>query len=235
MRIHPSLLAASALLVSGACIPYSTGTTAATVPAGSVAPSTVIYFVPGGIETLTVDSAGGSLVGIDIEARMGLDAHSDLGIRAPGAVGIVLDYKRRVTGLRDRDAPAVALLGGAGVVNAGEHALFSAAVLASGRADARATPYGGFKVMQVVPLTEEAVSDDPTVGFFGGLRIGSERLGVSPEVAVFYDRSALGLRDHDVIVVPSFTIHGDALLDALFGRSRYPAGPRRPPVPPRWP
>jgi hypothetical protein len=235
MRILRSVFAAPALLMAGACIPYSTGTTAATVPAGSVAPSTVVYFVPGGIETLTVDSAGGSLIGIDIEARMGLDAHSDLGIRAPGAVGIVLDYKRRVTGLRDPDAPAVALLGGAGVVNAGEHALFSAAVLASGRRDARVTPYGGFKAMQVIPLTDEAVEDDPTLGVFGGLRIGSERLGVSPEIAVFYDRSALGLRDHDVIVVPSFTIHGDALLDALLGRSRYPTGPRRPPLPPRWP
>lgn len=226
MRPIRPLLAACALLLAGACIPYSTGTTAATVPPGSVWPSTVVYFVPGGAETLTVDSAGGSLIGIDIEARMGIDGHSDLGIRAPGAVGVVLDYKRRVTGLDDPDAPAVALLAGGGVVNAGEHALFSAGVVASGRLNDRATPYGGFKAMHVLPLTEEAVRDDPTVGVFAGVRIGSERLGVSPEIAVFYDRSALGLRDNDVIVVPSFTIHGSQLLQALFGRPGYRPPPR---------
>jgi hypothetical protein len=82
--------------------------------------------------------------------------------------------------------------------------------------------------MHVLPLTEEAVRDDPTVGVFAGFRIGTERLGVSPEIAVFHDRSALGLRDNDVIVVPSFTIHGTALLDALFGRPPFPTGPPRP-------
>lgn len=84
--------------------------------------------------------------------------------------------------------------------------------------------------MQVFALTEDAVDDDPTVGVFGGLRIGTERLGVSPEVAVFYDRSALELRDHDIIVVPSLTVHGNQLLEALFGR-RAPPAPR----PPRGP
>lgn len=222
------LLAISGLLLATGCIPYSTGTTAATLPRGAVEPSTSIYFVPGGIETLTADSTGGSLIGFDLEARMGIDDRSDLGIRAPGAIGVVVDYKRRVTGLDDPDAPAMALLLGGGVVNAGEHALFSGAVLASGRRTDRVTPYGGFKAMHVLPLTEEAVSDDPTVGVFAGVRIGSERLGVSPEIAVFYDRSALELRDHNVIVVPSFTIHGNQLLDALFGGRSYPPPPRRP-------
>jgi hypothetical protein len=82
----------------------------------------------------------------------------------------------------------------------------------------------------VFPLTDEAVHDDPSVGLFAGIRIGTERLGVSPELAVFYDRSALGLRDHDVIVVPSFTVHGNQLLDALFGRQPPPS-----PRPPRGP
>jgi hypothetical protein len=224
-RIH--LLLAPLLL--GGCIPYSTGTTAATVAPGTVAPSTAVYFVPGGIETLTVDSVGGSLIGIDIEARFGLDEHSDVGVRAPGVVGLVLDYKRRVTGLRDPDAPGLAVIVGGGVVNAGEHAIITGALVGSGRRSERLTPYGGFKAMHVLPLTEEAVDDDPTLGVFAGVRIGTERLGVSPEIAVFHDRSALGLRDNEVIVVPSFTIHGSGLLDALLGPSwRFPAGPRRP-------
>lgn len=230
-RLH-RLLATAVLLLAGGCIPYSTGTTAATVPAGEVEPSTAIYFVPGGMETLSADSSGGSLMGVDAEVRMGLDERSDLGIRLPGAVGVVLDYKRRVTGLDDPDGPGLALLGGAGVVNAGGHALVMGGVVASGRRTDRLTPYGGIKAMQVFPLTEKAVKDDPTVGVFAGFRIGTGALGVSPEVAVFYDRSALGLRDEDVIVVPSLTVHGDRLLDALLGgrpppRARPPRGPWR--------
>lgn len=228
MRSTIRLLAAPVLLLAGGCIPYATGTTAATVPRGTVVPAMAVYFVPGGIETLTVDSAGGSLIGFDAEARMGIDDRSDLGIRAPGAVGVVLDYKRRMTALEDPDAPGLALLLGAGVVNTGEHALLSAGFVASGRRNDRVTPYGGLKAMKVWPLTEGAVHDDPTVGVFGGLRIGTERLGVSPELAVFYDRSALGLRTSNVIVVPSFTFHGDELIDALLGRRPYRAPPRGP-------
>jgi hypothetical protein len=230
MRPIRLLSSVAVLLLATSCIPYSTGTTAATVPAGSSTPGVAVYFVPGGIEELTVDSTGGSLVGIDMEARFGLDDHSDVGIRLPGVFGVVVDYKRRVTGLDDPDAPGVALLVGGGVVNGGDHALGMVGAVASGRRNDRLTPYGGFKVMHVLPLTDDAVSDDPSVGVFAGLRIGTERLGVSPEVAVFYDRSALGLRSNDVIVVPSFTIHGNQLLEALFGRPSYPA-----PRPPRYP
>ncbi|HEX6041895.1 hypothetical protein, partial [Longimicrobium sp.] len=94
------LFAAPVLVLAGACIPYATGTTAATVPQGTVIPAMAVYFVPGGIETLNGDSLGNSsLIGFDFEARMGIDDRSDLGIRAPGAAGVVLDYKRRVTGL----------------------------------------------------------------------------------------------------------------------------------------
>ncbi|HLM67691.1 MAG TPA: hypothetical protein VK358_09200 [Longimicrobium sp.] len=229
-RTFPLLTVFAALLLSGGCIPYATGTTAATVAPGEVEPGTAVYFVPGGIETLTADSSGGSLIGFDVEARMGLDERSDLGIRLPGAVGAVLDYKRRVTGLEDPDGPGLALLVGGGVVNGGEHAIAMGGFVASGRRTDRATPYGGFKAMQVFPLTEEAVEDDPTIGFFAGLRIGTQGLGVSPEIAVFYDRSALGLRDNDVILVPSLTVHGDQLLDALLGRRppTYPRPPRGP-------
>ena len=213
------LLAAPFVLLASGCIPYATGTTAATVPRGTVVPAVAVYFVPGGIETLNGDSAGNaSLIGIDAEARMGIDARSDLGIRAPGAAGVVLDYKRRLTALDDPDAPGMAVLLGGGVVNLGEHALLSAAFVASGRRSDRWTPYGGFKAMKVWPLVEGAVHDEPTLGVFGGFRIGSERLGVSPELGVFYDRSALGLRTSDVIIVPSFTFHGDQLIDALLGR-----------------
>jgi hypothetical protein len=230
MRILRLLPMLAAPLAAGACIPYATGTTALTTPPGEMVPSASVYFIPGGAERLTVDSAGGSYFGIDPEFRMGLDDRSDLGIRAPGFVGLVVDYKHRMDGRPNDAGPALAYLVGAGVVNGGEHALLEAALVASGRAggtSAAATPYGGVKVMHVVPLEADAVSDDPTVGVFAGLRIGTEALAISPELAVFYDRSALGLRDGNWIVVPSFSFHGDELMRRLFGwrGNRYPPRP----------
>ena len=230
----PLRLAAPALLLSGACIPYATGTTAAPTPRGEVVPSLSVYFIPGGAENL-VDSAGGSLIGIDAEVRTGLTAESDLGVRVPGASGLVVTWKRRLRPLPDPAAPSTAVMLGAGVVNAGDHAHLEASLLWSGRQAEELTPYAGVKVMQVIPMHPQAVSDAPTVGAFAGLRIGRETLGISPEIAVFHDRSALGLRDRAWIVVPSFTFHGDRLLNALRGRDpgRRPPGPLPPPRP--WP
>jgi hypothetical protein len=229
LRLFPAL---AVLLSAGACIPYATGTTALTTPPREMVPSASVYFIPGGLERLTTDSVSGSYFGIDSEFRMGLDERSDLGIRAAGWVGLVLNYKHRIDGRPGADGPALSYMVGGGVVNAGEHGYVEASLLASGRPageQARVTPYGGVKVMHVIPLIDEAVSDDPTAGVFAGLRIGNEVFAISPEIAVFHDRSALGLRDRDWIVVPSFTFHGNELMRRMFG-----AGPRSP-QPPRYP
>ena len=37
-------------------------------------------------------------------------------------------------------------------------------------------------------------------------------MAVSPEVAVYYDRSALGIRDRNFIVVPAIAVHGEELI-----------------------
>jgi len=105
-----------------------------------------------------------------------------------------------------------------GFVNWGNHAHFEATLIASGH-QSLLTPYGGLRLAQVVPLSRSARSDSPTAGGFFGLRIGKEELGVSAEVGVFYDRSALGVRSSDVIVVPALVLHGEKLLNAL-GRAR---------------
>ncbi len=234
------MLLAVVLPLAAGCIPYSTGTTAAPIPPGVLEPSLAVYFVPGGLDPAPGDSASASLIGVDAEVRYGIDERSDVGVRAPGLLGIVVDYKRRLDGGQAREEPAVAALVGAGVVNWGEHALFQVGLLASGWQSDRLTPYGGAKVMQVVPLAPDAVEDKPTIGVFGGVRLGSERLGISPEIGVFYDPSALGLRERNWIVVPSFTFHGQEVLDVLRGRGRgdpYPPRPTPVPRPPggRWP
>jgi hypothetical protein len=242
MRRSVPLLLAVLLPLAAGCIPYSTGTTAAPIPPGALEPSLTVYFVPGGLDPAAGDSASTSLIGADAEIRYGIDERSDVGVRAPGLVGIVVDYKRRLDGGSTREEPAFAAVVGAGVVNVGEHALFQVALLASGGQSTRLTPYGGAKLMQVVPITPDAVEDKPTIGVFGGVRLGSERLGISPEIGVFYDPSALGLRERNWIVVPSFTFHGQEVLDVLLGRSPnrddpYPPRPTPVPRPPggRWP
>jgi hypothetical protein len=63
--------------------------------------------------------------------------------------------------------------------------------------------------MQVIPITKGAVHDSPTLGAVLGARIGSLTAGISPEIGVFYDHSALGLRKGNVLVVPAITVHGD--------------------------
>jgi hypothetical protein len=66
--------------------------------------------------------------------------------------------------------------------------------------------YYGVRAMQTIPITAGAVSDQPTVGAFGGLQIGNRWFSVRPELGVFYDHSALGLRKSDLLVVPAFTL-----------------------------
>jgi hypothetical protein len=70
-------------------------------------------------------------------------------------------------------------------------------------------PYGGFRAIQVVPMSSTSVKDTPTVGAFAGIKAGGRNRGLSAELGVFYDRSALGLRSNNFIVVPSFAFHGD--------------------------
>jgi hypothetical protein len=37
-------------------------------------------------------------------------------------------------------------------------------------------------------------------------------MAFSPEVAVYYDRSALGIRKRNIIVVPSIAAHGEEVI-----------------------
>lgn len=196
------------------CIPYTVGTTARPVPEGQWVPAAVTYYIPAGIERArnTGDTTRSlSLIGMDLEARLGLDDRSDIGVRVPGFTGIVVNYKRLLTGAHS-DRAALAMLVGGGVVNAAEHAHLELALLYSARESDRLTPYGGLKLMQVLPITADAVKDRPSAGFFLGLRIGHADNGISPEIGVYYDHSALGLRRRDVIIVPSITVHGADLL-----------------------
>ncbi|MDT0633158.1 hypothetical protein RQM47_14030 [Rubrivirga sp. S365] len=99
-----------------------------------------------------------------------------------------MTYKNRLTA--DAGPVAVAVSGGGGVLNAGGHAYGEATVLVSGRGGGLIAPYGGLRGFATVPLGPDAARDGPTVGGFGGLRVGTARAGVSAEVGVFRDPSA---------------------------------------------
>ena len=201
-----ALVAAALPLLGASCIPYAVGTTAQPVPRGEMDRSNVTYFVPAGIER-RADSASASYLGLDSEVRFGLGDGMDVGLRFPGLAGAVVNVKRRLGPSGDAARAATAVMGGVGLVNGGSHALLEATVIRSGRERETATPYGGARAMHVVPLDDTAVSDSPTLGLFGGVRLGAGRRGFSPELGIYYDRSALGLRSSRVIVVPSVTLH----------------------------
>ena len=202
-----------ATLVTG-CIPYAVGSTARTVPVGEKTRTTTAFIIPNGLEN-EGDSVAATIPGLDSELRFGIDAKSDFGVRVPSWSGVVVNYKRRLD-----DGPAstpadtgvaLSMLAGGGFVNWGQHAHFELSLIASGREDRKAVPYGGLRVMQTAPMSSSAVSDRPTAGAFLGWRIGSRRIGIAPEIGVFYDHSALHIRHSDVIVVPSITFYGSGL------------------------
>jgi len=210
LRRSAAALAVAGVLMTG-CLPYAVGSTARTAPAGSIEQMGTFYSIPGGFES-DADSLSAPLFGVDAEFRYGIDERSDVGLRIPSMSGVVLNYKRRLTGDDETTGPAVALMGGGGFVNLGEHALLELSLLVSGHDRGTLTPYGGLRGMQVIPMSRYAVSDRPTIGGFLGLRLGRADFGVSPELGVYYDPSALDLRERRVILVPSVSVHGGELM-----------------------
>lgn len=228
MRHWRQLISWSWMVFLGAtaCVPHTVATTAQPVPVGESAPVLIWYSITNGIEVMR-DTGSIAWAGIDAEARIGVTDRADVGIRITSGTGLVVNYKYRLSANPDRQAAAIAIMGGGGLVNWGNHAHFETTLIASAR-QKLFTPYGGLRVAQVLPLASGAPSDSPTAGGFFGLRIGKEQLGVSAEVGVFYDRSALGVRSSNVIVVPALVVHGQDLIKAISQATggRHSAGPR---------
>ena len=199
------------------CIPYTVGSTARPVPKGEKT-STRSTFVLPSIGDTTLGTARSHLM-IDYEKRWGIDGRSDAGFRATGG-GIIVNYKRLLSD--SSSIYDIAVMPGTGFVNLGEHAYFETTLIASkrprnaaasgGKNPSNVLPYFGLRVMQVAPLNSQAVHDRPTAGGFLGVRFGSTDFGVSPEIGVFYDHSALGVRKNDLVIVPAISVHGPELM-----------------------
>jgi hypothetical protein len=198
--------AAVPLVLTIGCLPYTVGTAAQTVPAGETTRTGIVYYIPDAID-LKHDSIAGPIRGTDLEIRYGLDDKSDLGFRVPAYSGAVFTYKRRLAGMSDPDSAAVAFMAGGGFVNWGEHAETELTFMASGRPVGDVlTPYGGLRIMQVIPMAHSAVHDTPTAGGYVGMRLHMGDMDVSPELGVYYDKSALGLRPTNYIIVPGVSL-----------------------------
>lgn len=199
------------------CIPYPVSTTAQPVPQGHPMVTGSVYPLP----PIDLDATRGGerlLVG-DAEVRFGASPRSDVGVRLVGGFsGVVVNYKWMLT---DTSGLRLAVMPGIGIVNVGNHGYAEFTLIASGPEHVgqfRGTefvPYGGLRSMHVWPLSSGAVRDKRTLGGFVGVRIGSRDFGVSPEVGVFHDPSALGVRDEDIVVVPSINLHGAELLNLI--------------------
>ncbi len=200
--------AALSIVYTGGCIPLTVGSTAQPVPVGTTVHSMSMYVVPNSVHD-SINNRSYPRYGIDPEVRFGLDDRSDIGVRAPSFSGIVANYKRRLNGISQAPGAATALMVGGGLVNWGDHAHVEATLITSAEDNDRFTPYGGIRAMQVIPINKGAVHDSPTLGGFFGARIGSLKAGISPEIGVFYDHSALQLRKGNILIVPAITIHGD--------------------------
>jgi hypothetical protein len=238
----PSLIrrivaASPAVLVAlTACLPYTVGSTAQTVPAHETTRNTSWYYIPNAVKT-PGDSVAGPLAGSNFEYRHGIDHRSDFGLRLmPG--GVAADYKRRIDGDGTGSSTrfAVAYSAGAGIVNGGQHFMMQGTLLASGRDDAFMVPYGGLRAIHVLPISQGAVTDKPTIGAFGGLQLGDAQFSIRPELGIYYDHPALGLRRGDLIFVPAITLGRGSRRDRTMERDHgaravsppLPSDPRRP-------
>jgi hypothetical protein len=218
MQRHAIALA-TALVLTTACIPYTVGNTAQTIAPGERKTTTSYWIMPNGLG-LRADSLSKprAFPGVDYETRWGIDDESDFALRVPSGSGIVANYKRRTFGYPHVDSAAFAWELGGGVVNWAEHALGQFTLLANTAKHGSAQWYGGARVMHVLPMSQDAANDEPTIGGVLGarFRIGTEEF--LPEIAIYHDPSALGIRKSDIIYVPSLSVRSDRVfrLPGLF-------------------
>lgn len=197
------LLPAAALAgaLSTGCLPYTVGSTASTVTPHETAATTSWYYIPSAVKQ-PGDSVAVPLAGSNVQFRHGLDDRSDVGLVLLPA-GVAADYKRRFDA---GGGTALAYIVGGGIVNGGRHLMMQATLVASARDEGTLVPYGGLRAIHVHPISEGAVHDRPTIGAFGGMQIGDGDFTIRPELGIFYDHSALGLRRGDLIFVPAITV-----------------------------
>lgn len=207
------VLVLCALLATSGCVPYAVGGTPRTVPERQVEPSVTLQIASARRDVDRGDRANRPTFAVTNEARLGLDAVSDVGVRLTG-FGLSATYKRRLSGVANTDRGVAVMLGG-GVVGL-SHLHWEGTLVASGlipQTD-RVVPYYGVRAQGLVPFSDDAEDSSPAVGGFLGARVGWPDLAIAPELGVFYSPSPVR-RDSPWILVPSVTVRGERLVKAL--------------------
>lgn len=184
------------------CLPYTMGATAATVPRDSVI--ALVSVSSGSTAIATRSEYDIPFPTLDMEARAGIDASSDFGLRVTSMSGLVASYKRRLLGAAG--GPAVAGQLEAGVVHLGDHGLAGLSLLASGNEAAVAAPFVGARVLALAPFRARAARSGPVAGGFAGIRFGAGRVALLPEVAVFRDPNQGDRQGRQWFVVPALGV-----------------------------
>jgi hypothetical protein len=199
--------------LAGCAVPYWVGSTATTAAPGAIVQRTGIQFAAGqpdldaeeGDAELTTTTAS-----FDSEVRFGLDDYSDAGVRLVGFGGVVASYRRMLGSIAGMNMAATA---GVGVLGLGSHAHAEGTVILSPEPTTPLTPYGGVRFQALAPL-DDGPAPPVATGLFGGVRLAHGDIAIFPEVGLFYAPNDL-LGQPDWIIVPSLTIAGDRLLQAL--------------------
>lgn len=199
------------------CISYTVGQGAETAPVGKRLSSSSVSVVPGTLD----DSTPTRRPSIDTEVRYGVNPRTDIGFRIATWSGFMVTWKRQLTradssAVQENRARTSIMLGG-GVLNMGEHAALEATLIRSEKWTQQGQLYGAIRVVQVVPITNTARSDDPVIGASVGYLIGNQEYSVGPEVGVYYDRSVLGLNTNRILVIPSVVVRSTGGLRFLRG------------------
>jgi hypothetical protein len=197
-------------LGASACIPYTVGTTAQTVPMNEETVANTGYFLP---NTFNAPGCGCYLpgAGMNIEIRRGLDDFNDLGVRiVPLAAGAIVNVKHRFGSDTSHTSRSLALISGVGLLELGMQLHVEATLIASGPENVDFSPYGGLRVTQVAqiatPTSVLEAADAPTAGIFAGISLGNRWATLRPEVGAFYTKFDPSVRQPGIIFVPSMTI-----------------------------
>ena len=216
MTVLPRVALVLCLCAFVGCVPpYSVGSTPVTVPPREVSPSAMVQLTSGRRnlkEDSRTNSSGKAGFILGNEARVGLDDRSDIGVRLLGLGGLTATYKRRLSGRVGTDEGA-SLIVGAGVVGL-SHFHVEGTVVTAYPTDGLVVPYGGVRVQDLIPFSQDAEDSAPAIGIFGGGQFGWDDLGLSPELGIFYSPAPDG-RDSDILFAPSVTFRGDRLIRAL--------------------
>ena len=206
MRVVALIVAA--MLAIG-CMPYSTGRTAATTPAGQLDITASAYLVRPGIKYFGSEDELPEF-GVDLEGRFGINDRSDIGLRVVGFTGMTATYKFQLQDRRPQVGTITSLEFGGGFLHGGDHGLLQAMLITSAREGLNVAPYGGIRVLGTAPLgsgNDSLLTRQVTAGLFTGVRLRERHASMTPEIGVFYSRNP-NLRNGNFIFVPSISFSG---------------------------